>query len=201
MKVKEITLSEAEITTKPMPGATELDVNGKSVGVAHDAQTAQMISQAAKDGKLSLGATPDGTQPGQQTNSLGEEPATPGVSPVNTKTNPPMVMNNGNTGGVPLTVTSTGGPIDAALIARSEPDYSQAFVSANGKKYMALASHRKYVVSPQDYKEITQRPQGQPYAPATGARETNPGQNLDIQYKESADDQLLKSMLTIAGIR
>ena len=75
MKVKEITLKEAEITTKPMPGATELDVNGKSVGVAHDAQTAQMISQAAKDGKLSLGQTPDGTQPGQQTPQLGEEPA------------------------------------------------------------------------------------------------------------------------------
>jgi len=152
MKVKDITLREAEVTTKPMPGATELDVNGKSVGVAHDAQTAQMISQAAKDGKLSLGATPDGTQLGQQTNNLGEEPGV--LAQVNTKTNPPTVMDNGNTGGSPLGITSTGEEITPQLVARST-DWQERSIQANGKTYPALYSGtRGYRVGKQSYQAI-----------------------------------------------
>lgn len=152
MKVKDITLREAEVTTKPMPGATELDVNGKSVGVAHDAQTAQMISQAAKDGKLSLGTTPDGTQPGQQANSLGEQPGS--VAQVNTKTNPPTVMDNA-TGGSPLGMTKTGEEITPELIARSSPDWQERSIQANGKTYPALYSGtRGYRVGKQTYQAI-----------------------------------------------
>lgn len=153
MKVKEITLKEAEVTTKPMPGATELDVNGKPVGVAHDAQTAQMISQAAKDGKLSLGTTPDGTQPGQQANALGEQPGGP-VAQVNTKANPPVVMDNA-TGGSPLSMTKTGEEITPDLIARSSPDWQQRSIQANGKTYTALYSGtRGYKVGKQTYQAI-----------------------------------------------
>lgn len=66
MKVKEITISESEVTTKPISGATQLDVDGKSIGIAKDPQTAQMISQAAKDGKLTLGT--------QDPNAVQEQP-------------------------------------------------------------------------------------------------------------------------------
>lgn len=79
MKVKEITLAEDtyEVTTKPMPGATSIDVGGKSVGTATDPQTAQTVAQAAKDGKLSL--TPPGTQAGG--NSSGQVQEEPGNDP------------------------------------------------------------------------------------------------------------------------
>ena len=72
MKVKEITLSEAEVTTKPLPGAVQIAVDGKPVGQANDPQTAQTITQAAKDGKLTLGNPT--TQPGQPQPALEEEP-------------------------------------------------------------------------------------------------------------------------------
>ena len=73
MKVKEITLAEDtyEVTTKPMPGATSIEVGGKSVGTAKDPQTAQTVAQAAKDGKLSL--TPPGTPAGGNS-SVQEQP-------------------------------------------------------------------------------------------------------------------------------
>jgi hypothetical protein len=46
-----------------------------------------------------------------------------------------------------------------------------------------------------------EQPQGQPYAPATGADETNPGEELDISYNsesinESADLNRMKQFLT-----
>jgi hypothetical protein len=74
MKVKEITLAEDtyEVTTKPMPGATSIEVGGQSVGTAKDPQTAQTVAQAAKDGKLSL--TPPGTQGGNSGAQVQEEP-------------------------------------------------------------------------------------------------------------------------------
>ena len=155
MKVKEITLSEAEITTKPMPGATELDVNGKSVGVAHDAQTAQMISQAAKDGKLSLGATPDGTQPGQQTNTLGEEPAN-STNTITVKRGPNgLVASDGD----PVMVTSTGREVDQAYM--SDPSNSinrVGYINFNGKMIPALNTGHKWKVGPKTLQMLMSTP-------------------------------------------
>ena len=137
-------------------------------------------------------------QPGQDL-KVQEEPSSTGfVAPVNTKSNPPMVMDNGNTRGSPLIITKSGEEITPELIARST-DWTLKPIQANGKTYNALYSGTKgYAVGRQTYQAIMNT---QPYAPATGAKETNPGQNLDIQYKESADDQLLKSMLVIAGLK
>jgi hypothetical protein len=156
MKVKEITLAEDtyEVTTKPMPGATSIEVGGQSVGTAKDPQTAQTVAQAAKDGKLSL--TPPGTPAGgNSSGQVQEEPATPGVSPVNTKTNPPTVMDNGNIKGSPLGVTKSGEEISPELIARST-DWQERKIQANGKTYTALYSGtRGYVVGRQTYQAIT----------------------------------------------
>lgn len=73
MKVKDITREGLEIKpAQQTPGTMGINIDGKQVGTA-DAQTAQTIAQASKDGKLDLDQTPDGMKPGQP--QLGEEPA------------------------------------------------------------------------------------------------------------------------------
>ena len=158
MKVKDITLREAEITTKPMPGATELDVNGKSVGVAHDAQTAQMISQAAKDGKLSLGATPDGTQPGQQTNNLGEEPGSSEAYQV--KPGPqPMAMTSPKPTAIVASKIWTAITPEIAAKAQSQ-GFRKVFLQWNRQQVPGLEGGdqqlgSKIIVSPQDFHSMS----------------------------------------------
>lgn len=159
MKVKEITLKEAEVTTKPLPGATELDVNGKSVGVAHDAQTAQMVSQAAKDGKLSLGTAPAGTQPGQQVNQLGEEPAN-NTNTYQVKAGPtPVAM----TSPKPTTIVPSKlwGAITPEIVTKAGAQgFRQIYLSVNGKTVPGLeggdqALGSKIIVAPSDFQTMT----------------------------------------------
>jgi hypothetical protein len=181
MKVKDIVSEDGPIAGQPQIGKVTKTQPG--VGGAPGTVTVAMpngVNQEIPSNLITMG--PDGKamvnqqqqqQPNQQTTqtpapngqppvsmgtdiAVSEEPATRDSSPVNTSVNPPMVMNNGNQGGVPLTVTSTGGPIDADLITRST-DFQQQFVTANGKKYLALINAKKCVVSPQDYQEITGR--------------------------------------------
>lgn len=152
MKVKEITLKEAEVTTKPLPGAQQISIDGKPVGQANDPAVAQQITQAAKDGKLTLN---DPTKPvaGSQGAGIQEEPGGP-VAQVNTKTNPPKVMDSAT--GSPLSVTTSGEEITPQLIARSSPDWQERSIQANGKTYLALYSGtRGYRVGKQTYQAIT----------------------------------------------
>jgi hypothetical protein len=51
MKIKDI-LGEAEVTLKPMPGAQEVDIDGKAVGTATTPQAATAISDLAKKGEF-----------------------------------------------------------------------------------------------------------------------------------------------------
>lgn len=152
MKVKEITLRESEITIKPMPGAQQLAVDGKPIGQANDPAVAQQIAQATKDGKLTLN---DPTKNPAQSQGAGiqEQPGGP-VAQVNTKANPPTVMDNA-TGGSPLGMTKTGEEITPELIARSSPDWQERTIQANGKTYTALYSGtRGYRVGKQTYQAI-----------------------------------------------
>lgn len=73
MKVKEITLGESEVTTKPLPGAMQISVDGKPVGQANDPAVAQQITQAAKDGKLTIN-DPSKPAMGSQGAGIQEEP-------------------------------------------------------------------------------------------------------------------------------
>lgn len=73
MKVKEITLSEAEVTSKPIPNAMQIAVDGKPVAQANDPAIAQQITQAAKDGKLTM-ADPTNTG-SSQSPAIQEQPA------------------------------------------------------------------------------------------------------------------------------
>lgn len=73
MKVKEITLSE-DVTAKPIPNAMQIAVDGKPVAQSSDPAIAQQITQAAKDGKLTLN-DPTKTQMGSQGAAIQEQPA------------------------------------------------------------------------------------------------------------------------------
>jgi len=67
MKIKDI-LGEADVTLKPMPGAQEVDIDGKPVGTATTPQAATAISDLAKKGEF----TPAGDD--QQTSEeIGDE--------------------------------------------------------------------------------------------------------------------------------
>ena len=61
MKIKDIVLREADVTLKPMPGAQEVDIDGKAVGTATTPAAATAISDLAKKGEF----TPAGDE--QQT--------------------------------------------------------------------------------------------------------------------------------------
>ena len=134
------------------------------------------------------------------------------VAPVNTKTYPPTVMDNGNTGGSPLNTTKSGEEITPELIARST-DWSLKSIRANGKTYNALYSGTKgYVVGKKTYEEITGIQRG-PYVPTPGkppspdsrsqplpqlGQRPNPA---DFSNLKESDNALLDKMLTIAGLR
>jgi len=67
MKIKDI-LGEADVTLKPMPGAQEVDIDGKPVGTATTPAAATAISDLAKKGEF----TPAGDD--QQTSEeIGDE--------------------------------------------------------------------------------------------------------------------------------
>ena len=172
MKVKEITITEAEITIKPLHGAQQLAVDGKPVGQANDPALAQQIAQATKDGKLTIN-DPSKPAAGSQGAGIQEQPAYGEKIPtVNTSTNPPMVMDVNNTTGTKLLVTKTGEEITPDLISRSAPDWQPAYIKANGKTYQALKTGTTYKVGMGAYKEIMSG--AKPSAPSDANKMTKP---------------------------
>lgn len=120
----------------------------------------------------------------------------------------PMVMDNGNTGGSPLGVTSSGEEITPQLIARST-DWSLKSIQLNGKTYPTLYSGtRGYRVGKQAYQEIIAGAQSR--IMGTNSKQpawTRDQANVDwhggpkTSGLKEADDVLLGKMLTIAGLR
>ena len=68
-------MSETEVTLKPMPGAQEVDVDGKSVGTATTPQAATAISDLAKKGEFTPN-TSDSQQPAPMEEEHDEHPET-----------------------------------------------------------------------------------------------------------------------------
>lgn len=73
MKVKEITVSE-DVTAKPIQNAMQIAVDGKPVAQSSDPAIAQQITQAAKDGKLTIN-DPSKPPMGSQGAAIQEQPA------------------------------------------------------------------------------------------------------------------------------
>lgn len=152
MKVKEITLAEDtyEVTTKPMPGATSIEVGGQSVGTAKDPQTAQTVAQAAKDGKLSL--TPPGAQGGNSGAQVQEEPSNSSNTVNAIQKGAQLFASDGD----PIEITSTRREIDQAYIADpANAGNRMGYVVFKGKKYLALNTGHKWKIGPKAFAEIT----------------------------------------------
>lgn len=65
MKIKEIT--ESEVTLKPLPGAQEVDIDGKTVGTATTPAAATAIADLAKKGEFTA-ANPEGQPTAEEQN-------------------------------------------------------------------------------------------------------------------------------------
>ena len=176
MKVKEITLAEDtyEVTTKPMPGATSIEVGGQSVGTAKDPQTAQTVAQAAKDGKLSL--TPPGTQGGNSGAQVQEEPSNSSNTVNAIQKGAQLFASDGD----PIEITSTRREVDQAYIADpANAGNRMGYVVFKGKKYLALNTGHKWKIGPTAFAEITgimHLPASRNPVPSTDSRSMPPPQ-------------------------
>lgn len=154
MKVKEITLREAEITMKPLPNAQQLSVDGKPVGQANDPALAQQITQAAKDGKLTLN---DPTKaPGQsQGAGIQEEPAN-STNTITVKRGPNgLIASDGD----PVMVTSTGREVDQAYLADpANASNRVGYINFNGTMIPALNTGHKWKVGPKALQMLMSTP-------------------------------------------
>jgi len=208
---------------KDLLGAITQDAQGNDVfnmttqqdGQANPTQqqTPQQRLQAGT--KIAISNQPPQQTMGSPARPMGETLAISedaGVYPVNTKTYPPTVMDNGNVKGSALGTTKSGEEITPELIARST-DWQERKIQANGKIYTALYSGtRGYVVGKQTYEEITNIQRG-PHVPTPGKAPTpdsrsqplpQQGQRpnpADFKKLEESDNALLDKMLTIAGLR
>ena len=161
MKVKEITITEAEITVKPLPGAQQLSVDGKPVGQANDPALAQQIAQATKDGKLTLN---DPTkQPGQsQGAGIQEEPGnTPQSTPyyVDVSSGTPMAKTGGR-GPTQIVPSTKWTAITPDIEAKADSQgFRKVNLQFNNRVFSGLEGGdmklgSKIIVSPSDYKSL-----------------------------------------------
>lgn len=67
------TISEAEVTLKPMPGAQEVDIDGKAVGTATTPAAATAIADLAKKGEFTPASADGTTKPTMETGDNDEE--------------------------------------------------------------------------------------------------------------------------------
>jgi hypothetical protein len=163
MKVKDITREGLEIKpAQPTPAGTMgINIDGKQVGTA-DAQTAQQIAQASKDGKLELDQTPDGSK------TLGEEPSNSSNTVDAIKKGAQLIASDGDS----IEITSTRKEVDQAYIAHPDNKNNRlGYVVFNGKKYLALNTGHKWKIGPNAFAEIT----GIMHLPAT----RNPAPSFD----------------------
>jgi hypothetical protein len=166
MKVNEITLSEAEITIKPLPGAQQLSVDGKPIGQANDPAVAQQISQAAKDGKLTLN-DPTKPQMGSQGAGIQEQPGSSVPYYVDMSSGKPMAKTGGRgtTAIVPSKLWTAITPeIELKACGDGRGNAGQGFrkvmLQHNGKQIPGLeggdqAMGSKIIVAPADYQSMS----------------------------------------------
>lgn len=176
--VKPLSENPVNVQVKPVMGAQEVDVNGQKIATTTDATSAATLAQLAKDGKVVPNtSTTNPNNPASTGTTMEEDPVSGAIAQVNTKSNPPMVIDNA-TGGSPLGMTKTGEEITPELIARST-DWQERSIQANGKTYTALYSGtRGYRVGRRAYQEIT-RQSSFPSAQLEPRRSLRESQELD----------------------
>jgi hypothetical protein len=141
MKIKDI-LGEAEVTLKPMPGAQEVDVDGKAVGTATTPDAANTIADLAKKGEF--------TPAGEETTS--EDTETPYF--VDNSTGKPMIK-SGN-GLTPVQASKLWFELTPEVEAKAHSQgFRKIMISVQGKQLPGLEGGGKVIVSPRDFQAMS----------------------------------------------
>lgn len=149
MKIKDI-LGETEVTLKPLPGAQEVDIDGKAVGTATTPQAAAAISDLAKKGEFT---------PTSDEQPTSEDTETPYF--VDTSTGKPMIKSgNGLTPVQPSKLWFDLTPeVELKACGDGRGNSGQGFrkiaISLNGKKIFGLEGGGKVIVSPRDFQAMS----------------------------------------------
>jgi hypothetical protein len=158
MKVKDITREGLEIKpAQQTPGTMGINIDGKQVGTA-DAQTAQTIAQASKDGKLDLDQTPDGQKPGQQ--AIGEEPSSGVPYYIDMSSGKPMAKTGGS-GPTAIVASKLWTAITPEIEAKAHSQgFRKVMLQFNGKQFSGLeggdrAMGSKIIVAPADFQSMS----------------------------------------------
>jgi hypothetical protein len=142
MKIKDI-LGETEVTLKPLPGAQEVDIDGKAVGTATTPQAAAAISDLAKKGEFT---------PTSDEQPTSEDTSTPYF--VDMSSGKPMIK-SGN-GLTPVQPSKLWFDLTPEV---EEKAHSQGFrkimISVQGKQMPGLEGGGKVIVSPKDFQSMS----------------------------------------------
>jgi hypothetical protein len=142
MKIKDI-LGETEVTLKPLPGAQEVDIDGKAVGTATTPQAAAAISDLAKKGEF----TPTGDE--QPTS---EDTSTPYF--VDMSSGKPMIK-SGN-GLTPVQPSKLWFELTPEVEGKAHSQgFRKIMISVQGKQMPGLEGGGKVIVSPRDFQAMS----------------------------------------------
>jgi len=169
MKIKDI-LGEAEVTLKPMPGAQEVDIDGKAVGTATTPAAATAISDLAKKGEF----TPAGDE---QTTS--EDTETPYY--VDNSSGKPMIKSGNSL--TPVQPSKLWVELTPEVEAKAHSQgFRKIMISVNGKQLPGLEGGGKVIVAPRDFQAMSMTKEVQSPFPsrndpalAQQAAQTQPG--------------------------
>ena len=189
MKIKDI-LGEAEVTLKPMPGAQEVDIDGKAVGTATTPAAATAISDLAKKGEF----TPAGDE---QTTS--EDTQTPCY--VDTSSGKPMIK-SGN-GLTPVQPSKLWFDLTPEVEKKaSDQGFTKITISVNGKTIFGLEGGGKVIVSPRDFQTMSMTKEVQSPFPsrndpalAQQAAQTQPGHQSVMPSRNSPTQEGHKDLI------
>ena len=223
-------ISESGVEVKPMPGASQVSVNGKPIATT-DAATAQAISQAAEKGQFT--AT-DSNAPAQLENGneiasdttggeIGGDATDDYIDDITLGEEAPYFVDNSS--GKPMIKSGNGlTPVQPSKMwqqitpeietkARSQ-GFRKIQISVNGQIISGLEGGGKVIVSPSDFQAMSGVKEVQ--SPFPSRNETDPAKiaaNAAVKpgtanpampsrnKVQEADDALLSKMLSIAGLR
>ena len=142
MKIKDI-LGETEVTLKPLPGAQEVDIDGKAVGTATTPQAAAAISDLAKKGEFT---------PTSDEQPTSEDTETPYF--VDMSSGKPMIK-SGN-GLTPVQPSKLWFDLTPEVEAKAHSQgFRKIMISVQGKQMAGLEGGGKVIVSPRDFQAMS----------------------------------------------
>ena len=199
MKIKDITRmkEDATVEIKPLPGASEIDVDGKAIGTATDPATADMVKKASEEGTLKLGATDQPTaESGEDVGGDGTGAFINDVRDAEAET----AMGYGpEQGEAPLDEFLGFGnksPEEWAKVSPQMAKLLQFRAKAVGTPYADQVEKRIQLL-----KDRLDMDQGEVAGTGGTPKDPVPPEQFDMKQLREADDDLLNKMRAIAGLR